>query len=233
MEMSRFVKMLLPLSLLMSLAACTTLPAPASQAFLSQASAPVKEYRIQAGDSLDIKFFYNPELNESVTVRPDGRIALQLVREIEVAGKTPAELTEFLKRKYSSQIKTPEITVMVRSFNAEKVFVDGEVTRSGLVTLSAPMTILQAISQAGGAKLDTAKLEDVILIRSTPSGKQTMTLNLEKALDGSDPSQDVALMPYDIVFVPRTAITNLDVWVDQYIRRALPLPANAGIYKSW
>lgn len=233
MRMFRFVKTLLPLLPLLLLSACTSLPSPAPQAFMSGAPAPVKEYRIQVGDTLDIKLFYNPELNETVMVRPDGRIALQLIKEVEAAGKTAAQLTDLLTQKYSPQVKTPEVAVLVRTFSAEKVYVDGEVTRSGLVALNEPMTVLQALSQAGGAKLDTALLSEVILIRRSDKGNVTMTLNLEKALDGSDPQQDVALKPYDIVYVPRTAIANLDTWVDQYIRKALPLPASAGVFKSY
>ncbi|MBJ6725356.1 polysaccharide biosynthesis/export family protein [Geomesophilobacter sediminis] len=222
------------LLLLVLLAACATpLPPPAPQSVLAHAPAPVRAYRIQIGDSLDIKFFYNPELNETVTVRPDGKIALQLVKEIEVAGRTAAQLTELLIERYSPQIKSPEITVLVRTFNTEKVYVDGEVNKSGLVALSEPMTILQAISQAGGAKQDSARLQDVILIRMSEKGKTAMTLNLEAALDGSDPRQDVALLPYDIVFVPRTTITNVDLWVDQYIRRLLPFSLSAGVYKGY
>ena len=79
-----------------------------------------QEYRIQVGDQLDIKFFYNPELNEQVTVRPDGRISLQLVHEIMVAGLTPSELTDLLTKKYAPELKKPEITVIVRSFGAHK-----------------------------------------------------------------------------------------------------------------
>ncbi len=225
MNMSRLMKMLLPVLLLTS---CATVKNPTP---LPQATAPVtaQEYRIQTGDLLDIKFFYNPELNEQVTVRPDGRIALQLIKEIDAVGKTPAQLTDILTGKYAPQIKNPEITVLIRSFSTQKVYVDGEVNKAGLVALAEPMTVLQAISQAGGAKLDTAKLEEVILIRKTSqSGKITMTLNLGKALDGTDQTQDLTLMPYDIVFVPRTTITNVDLWVDQYIRKLIPASLSFG-----
>jgi protein involved in polysaccharide export with SLBB domain len=224
------VTMLLPFLLI----ACATVKNPAPLPTMeSKAPTPPSEYQIQPGDQLDIKFFYNPELNEAVMVRPDGKIALQLVKEIQVAGKTPAQLTDELTSKYSSQIKTPEVTVLVRSFNSEKVYVDGEVNRSGLVALARPMTALQAISQAGGPKLDTAHLDEVIVIRNDgANGKITMSINLKAALDGSDPSQDLQLKPYDIVFVPRTAIANVDLWVDQYIRKLIPISVSTGFYKS-
>jgi polysaccharide export outer membrane protein len=82
---------------------------------------PEQEYKIQIGDQLDVKFFYNPELNEQVTVRPDGRISLQLVHEIIATGLTASELTDFLTKKYAPELKKPEITVIVRSFGAYKI----------------------------------------------------------------------------------------------------------------
>jgi protein involved in polysaccharide export with SLBB domain len=180
------------------------------------------EYRIQSGDQMDVKFFYNPELNEQVIVRPDGRISLQLVNDIMAAGLTPQQLMDQLKNKYSAEISKPEIAVIVRTFSAQRVFVDGEVTKAGLVPLTDPMTVLQSISQAGGIK-DTALLDGVIVIRRTPDNKLVaMQLNLKKALDNTDMSQDVTLKPNDIVYVPKTTIANMDVWVDQYIRRLIP-----------
>ena len=97
-----------------------------------------QEYQIQIGDALDIKFFYHPELNESVMVRPDGRISLQLVHEVQASGLTPEQLRQNLRKKYEPQISQPEIAVIVRSFTAQKVYVDGEVAKPGLVPLTGP-----------------------------------------------------------------------------------------------
>ena len=78
---------------------------------------PPQDYEIQVGDHLDIKFFFNPELNESVLVRPDGRIALQLVGEFPVVGHTVKELRAILMKNYSTQLKNPEVAVLLRSSN--------------------------------------------------------------------------------------------------------------------
>jgi hypothetical protein len=77
---------------------------------------PLTPYRIQPGDSLDIKFFYNPELNELLVVRPDGYISLQLVNEVMVAGLEPKEVNEMLTEKYSQELRKPVVTVIVKSF---------------------------------------------------------------------------------------------------------------------
>jgi protein involved in polysaccharide export with SLBB domain len=213
------------------LSACTPAvmnPVPLDQLTAQAATIPQQEYRIQPGDQLDIKFFYNTELNEQSTVRPDGLISLQLVGEIRAAGLTPAQLTDLLTIKYAAELRNPEITVIVRSFSALRAYVDGEVNKPGMVNLIAPTTALQSISQAGGMK-DTARIDEVILIRRSADNKLTATmLNLEKALDGTDAKQDIVLMPLDIIFVPRSHIGDVNVWIDQYIRKNFPIPFSLG-----
>ena len=109
-----------------------------------------QEFKIQVEDELDIKFFYIAGLNEQVIVRPDGRISLQLVQEIVAAGLTPAELTNVLVEKYSGELQRPVITVIVRAFGAQKIYVDREVMKPGVVPILGILTALQAISQAEG-----------------------------------------------------------------------------------
>ncbi|MDH3349589.1 MAG: polysaccharide biosynthesis/export family protein, partial [Desulfobulbaceae bacterium] len=86
-----------------------------------------REYRIQMEDQLEVKFYYNEDLNEQITVRPDGYISLQLIEDIKAAGLTPFQLTKVLKEKYKDVIANTEITVIVRSFMGQKIYVDGEV----------------------------------------------------------------------------------------------------------
>ena len=231
LKTKRITATITSLILLLILSACGTAvknPTPVVYPDAQAFPLPVQEYRIHVGDQLDIKFFYNPELNEQVTVRPDGRISLQLVHEIIAAGMTPAELTGLLTEKYATEIKKPEITVIVRSFSAQKVHVGGEVNNPGILDLIGPLTVLQSISRAGGFK-DTARIQEVIVIRRKADLKpQVITINLEKAVNGTDISQDIILNPYDIVYVPKSSIANLNQWVDQYIRKNIPIPFSFG-----
>lgn len=225
--MSIMVKMLVVMLLL---SACTVVrnPTPLDYPGVQAVAVPTDDYRLQVGDQLDVKFFYHPELNESVTVRPDGRISLQLVQEIRVLGMTPLQLTEKLTKAYSAELDKPSITVIVKTFNTHRVFVDGEVTKAGLVPLIGPMTVLQSISQGGGLK-DTARTNEVIVIRRVAENKiASLVVNLDYAIDGTDMRQDILLQPNDIVFVPKSPIANVDVWVDQYIRRLIPIPFGVG-----
>jgi polysaccharide export outer membrane protein len=190
-----------------------------------------KEYVIEVGDTLDIKFMYNAELNElAVPVRPDGRISLQLAHNVPAAGLTPTLLRKALGEKYAAELKKPEIAVIVRSFGGHKVFVDGEVVFPGPVDFKGRMTLFQALSQARGLR-ETARLSNVIVIRKDFEGKpMAANLDLRKVIDGTDLSQDIALMPYDIVYVPKSHIANWLKFVDEYINRAVPggFPGFAG-----
>jgi protein involved in polysaccharide export with SLBB domain len=219
------------LFLLLLLIACTPVvknPTPLSQHSIQTSPYTEQEYRIQVGDQLDIKFFYNPELNEQVTVRPDGRISLQLVREIIASDLTPAQLTDLLTQKYATNLQRPEITVIVRSFGSQRVYVDGEVAKPGIVPLVGFVTVLQAISQAGGLK-DAARRGEVIVIRHGTANKPiALTVNIEKVIDGTDMRQDIALKPFDIVYVPKSPIANVNVWVDLYVRKNLPISISSG-----
>lgn len=185
------------------------------------------EYKIQPGDVLDIKFFYNPELNEQITVRSDGRISLQLINEVDAAGLTPAQLTENLKTAYATEIVSPKIAVIIRVPVADKVFVDGEVNRAGIVTITGPTTVAQSIAQAGGMK-DSANAKTIVVIRKGPDNEiTTMQVNMEQIRKGAD-DQDVVLRPNDIVYVPKSSISNLNSWIDLYIRKNIPLPVGLG-----
>jgi polysaccharide biosynthesis/export protein len=224
--MIKYIRLLLSVigGVLIITSCSPVLKTPAALDERQVSSVPAKTYQIEVGDSLDIKFFYMPELNESVVVRPDGRISLQLVQDIQASGLTPEQLKERLYEKYRAQINQPEITVLVRSFNAQKIYVDGEVNKPGLVPLTGQMTLLQSLASAGGLK-DTARSEEIILIRRGPENRPiSRVINIEKVVDGTEPTQDLLLLPADIVFVPKSPVANVNLWIDQYIRKNIPIP---------
>ena len=195
----------------------------ASKAAVLKASSPTQPapYFIQPGDQLDIKFFYNPELNETVTVRPDGKISLQLVDEIQAAGLAPAALDKVLTEKYAYELKKPAITVIVRSFAGQRIFVGGEVNRQGLITISGNMTPLQAVFNAGGFK-ETASPGSALIIRKGSDNRPVpIEMNLDDAVQGKTGSADFLLQPDDIVYVPKSAIAKANKFVQQYIEDLL------------
>lgn len=182
-----------------------------------------KEFVLTPGDVLTIKFYNNPDLTEDVVVRPDGLISLQLIGDVEAAGRTPGDVAAELKRRYTGELSNPRVTVIVRTLAGRKVYVGGEVSKPGVVTLNGPETVAQAIQEAGGM-LKTAHEKEVILIRQQPGGRpKGYAIDMRPVLYGDHPDNDVPLRPYDIVFVPRSKIANADLFVEQYIRELLPI----------
>jgi protein involved in polysaccharide export with SLBB domain len=181
----------------------------------AQTQAPVV-YTIQPGDQLDIKFFYNPELNESIVVRPDGMISLQLIDEIRAADLRPAELDDKLTELYSQELRKPVLTVIVRSFTRQRVFVGGEVNTPGLITLPAGMTALQAIFQSGGFNDDAEPSQTLIIRKGENDRPVPMRIDLA-VLMNAEGGADFKLQPDDIVYVPKSAIANANKFIEQYI----------------
>jgi polysaccharide export outer membrane protein len=185
-------------------------------------------YQLRSGDQLDIRFFYQPELNDQVVVRPDGHVSLQLVNDVKVEGMTIQELTAKLKESYSTELKDPQISVALRA-TAAKIYVSGEVNRAGAMVYLGKMNIVQAVHEAGGLK-DTARLDQILVVRPNPDAPPTIfTVNYKKALKG-DSSEMAMLHPSDVVIVPRSRIANVNKWVDEYLRKNLPIPVNVGYY---
>lgn len=180
---------------------------------------PQGEYRIGGGDALSIKLFYTSELNEDVTVRPDGRISLQLVGDVPVAGRTPEEVSQELRERYAGYLTQPDVTVIVRGFGSQKAFVGGEVKTPSMINIDGRMTLADAVFQAGGA-LDTAALSSVILIRHTEGGREVYRVDLGGGLEGEDPVP--VLRPYDVVYLPKSFIAQVGMYVDLYINRIIP-----------
>ncbi len=184
---------------------------------------PVAEdYKINVGDRLSIKLFYNPELNQDVVVRPDGRITLQLVNDIKVLGLSPAKVSELLTENYAKYLaQPPDVSVILTASPAVRVFVGGEVGAVGARELTGPTTVLGAIVLSGGFK-DTSDRNHVILVRRGEDSKPMyICLDTEKAMKGIDPSQDVYVQSLDMVVVPRSGVADFDLWVDQYLTRTV------------
>ena len=181
----------------------------------------LEEYIIQPGDELDLKFYYSPELDERVQVRPDGRISLQLVDDVRAAGLSASQLDETLTRKYAIDLKAPQIAVIVRSFSSQRVYVAGEVNRQGLVNMRPGMTALEAVIEAGGW-LETAKPEAALIIRRNPHNQPVpLRVDLKQGIKGEPDGIPSPLQPYDIVYVPKTYIAQANKFVNQYVQRLL------------
>jgi len=177
-------------------------------------------YRIHVGDTLDVRFYSTPELNTKATVRSDGKISLELVGDIEAAAQTPEAFAKILGARYARELRNPTVTVVVQSFGGQ-VFVAGEVKRPTAISFAHGMTALQAIASAGGFR-DTANLHGVVLMRVSNGEYRPHRLALNSAVTGKDLSSDLQLQPADVLYVPRTGIAEVNLIVDQYVKKVLP-----------
>ncbi len=181
------------------------------------------EYHLQVDDLLTVRFYRNPELDQDARVRPDGKISLPYVDDVAALGLTPNELDANLTAAYTGELATPDVTVIVVEFGAQRVFVGGMVEAEGLIELRGEMTVVQAIKTAGGFNR-WARRDQIVLMRRDGVGNVTAyALDLRDIENGKNPEQDVMLHANDVIHVPRSAVANVNLWIDQYIRENLPI----------
>jgi polysaccharide biosynthesis/export protein len=181
-------------------------------------------YRAGRGDELNFRFTYVPELNTVATVRSDGQVSLPLVGDVLVQGLSVPEIASKLEAALAGKVKRPQVVVNVQgAVSSQRVFVGGEVMRPGAQGLIGPVTVMQAVVAAEGLK-DTANASDVLVLRQVSGApQQVFKVRLDRLMAGDAQVQDMVLRPQDVVIVPRSGVASLNVWVDQYLRRNLPI----------
>ena len=185
------------------------------------ASEPQTEQVLAPGDVVDVKFLYNPELDDTQRVRPDGKITLKLIGDVAVQGKSLSALQMELNQLYAAEVKKPSVTVTAKTLRNNKVYVGGEVNKPGDIEIPGRLTALEAIGQAGGFKTDTAEPHNVVIIRTRYGKHYGTSIDLAQALNGKE-MQPFYLRPGDVVHVPQTTIAKVNQWVDQHINKVLP-----------
>lgn len=209
------------LGIILLLAACAQHNIQSLAPLPSSSQATASTYAIRPGDELEIKFFYNPELNERVFVRPDGMITLQLVDDIKAGGLSPMELDRQLTEQYAKELRKPVLSVIVRSFAGQRIYVGGEVLRPGIVDMPGGVTALQAVYQAGGFR-ETAEPKETVIIRKGADNRPVPYRIDLATLSGPEAhGVNSMLQPDDIVYVPKSTIAELDKFVNQYIEQLL------------
>ena len=163
-------------------------------------NAAANDYRLQAGDKLRVEVYKDAQLSQSVQVRPDGKITLPLVGDISAMGLTPIDLRERVTTALKEYMNNPVVTVIVVEGTAPTAYVVGEVNHPGPVVLQGTMTVLQALSVAGGLK-DFADAKNIRILRKGVAGQQTVPFNYRDAIKGSRDAS-VTLQPGDTVVVP-------------------------------
>jgi polysaccharide export outer membrane protein len=189
-----------------------TLPAVAQSTPSDRAKAPITQqsvtaaqvdpsYTIGSEDVINIAVWKEPDFSSTVPVRPDGKVSVALIGDVQVAGKTPTQLAEDLTVLLKKYIAEPRVTVMVTTMNSRKAFMLGEVNRPGPILMTPEMTVLQAIAAAGGPTV-YANSKKIYVLR-TENGKQSkLPFNYKEAVKGNSPEQNIILKPGDTIVVP-------------------------------
>jgi len=170
---------------------------PGTQTAAQEANA---QYIIGASDVLGINVWRETDLSGPVQVRPDGRISLPLLNDVQAAGLTSEQLAADLTSKLKKFLEEPRVTVSVIQINSKKIFIVGEVNRAGSMTLTPGLTVLQALGQAGGFS-EFANTKKIYVMRSENGQTVKYPVNYKNLLKGRS-DQDLTLMAGDTIVVP-------------------------------
>jgi polysaccharide export outer membrane protein len=185
-------------------------PAPASpasdkvasvkQTSVVPASKGGPEYVIGPEDVLHVAVWKEADLTATLPVRPDGKISLPLLNDVQAAGMTPEQLSESLTGKLKKYIADPRVTVVVTAINSKRIYINGEVLHSGPMPMSPNMTVLQALSSAGLNQF--AKTKGIYVLRTENGRQEKLPVNYRKLLKGEQIEQNYLLQTGDTIVVP-------------------------------
>jgi polysaccharide export outer membrane protein len=160
------------------------------------------DYQIGAGDVLQISVWKEPDASvPSAVVRPDGKISMPLLKEIEVAGMTPTQLEQVITQRLAKLINAVDVTIVVTAINSKKVYVVGAARREGPLAYTYRMTVMQAISEAGGLT-DFAKRKKIYVLRTENGKEYQLPFNYDEVIKGEKTEQNIQLLPGDTIIIP-------------------------------
>lgn len=167
------------------------------------------QYRLRKSDVVEIRFTFSPEFDQTVTIMPDGFVALKNVGELVAEGLTLAELREAVRSAYSSLLRDPEVSVLLKDFERPFFIAGGQVGRPGKYELRSPTTVTEAVAIAGGFT-EAAKHSQVVLFRRVLAGVvEAHVLNLKSMLASRNLEEDIQLQPGDMLYVPQNRISKI------------------------
>ena len=158
-------------------------------------------YVIGPDDVLAIVFWRDKDMSTETTVRPDGKITLPLINEVQAAGLTPEQLRDALQQAATKYLEDPNVSVVVKAINSRKVFITGSVSKPGAYSLSGSTTVVQLIAMAGGV-LEFADSKNITIIRNENGKPTAYRFNYKDVLKHKNLKQNIELKPGDTVVVP-------------------------------
>lgn len=157
-------------------------------------------YLIGPDDTLHVAVWKEPDLTATLPVRPDGKISMPLLNDVQAAGLTPMQLADSLTEKLKKYVTDPRVTVVVTAMNSQRIYVLGEVLHTGAMPLTPDMTVLQALATAGFTQF--ANTKGIYVLREQNGKQQKIPVNYKQLIKGNSAAQNIALKPGDTIVVP-------------------------------
>jgi polysaccharide export outer membrane protein len=174
-------------------------PAPAAGGGAAAVAVP-GDYIIGPEDILSVVFWREKDLSADVVVRPDGKISLPMLNDVQAEGLTPQQLADVVEKAAVKYVRDPGATVMVKEIRSRKIYVVGEVAKPGEYPMGSDMNVLQALAEAGGL-LEHANRRNVAVVRKQKGGEQRFTFNYNDVIRGRNTDQNIQLRPGDTILV--------------------------------
>jgi len=183
---------------------------------------------LEPGDEIEVRFPYFSEYDDTQIVRPDGKISLPLIDEVQAAGLSPSELDWLLTNLFQEKIQDPDLTVILRSRPEKFVYVAGEIRSNNRIFRESlywrpGMTVLDAVIGAGAWDREHGEPSQVLVVRNVGNRYHTTSVDLRKIVEQGS-GTPVYLAANDIVYVPQNQISKINQWVDQNINKIFPTP---------
>jgi len=159
------------------------------------------DYKIGPQDLIRIDVWKEPDISRTIPVRPDGKISLPLLNDVQASGLTAMQLASSLRESFAKYLNNPQVTVTVTEINSRRVYITGEVNRAGAIPLLPNMTVLQALASAGGFT-QFAKLKNIYVLRTENGKQEKHPFNYKEVVKGNLAEQNIPLQPGDVIVVP-------------------------------
>jgi protein involved in polysaccharide export with SLBB domain len=170
-------------------------------------------YRLSKSDSVDVNFTFSPDFNQTVTVQPDGFVALKGAGTLFVEGFTVPQMQLAVSDAYRSFLHEPEVTISLKDFDKPYFLASGEVGRPGKYELRGDLTVGEAVAIAGGFTQQARHSQVVVFRRISPDVAESHVIDLKRMLDSRDVREDMHLQPGDFIFVPQSRISKIRKFV--------------------
>ena len=176
-------------------------PTDTAKPLAGESITPPADYVVGPGDVLGVVFWRQQEMSAEVVVRPDGRISIPLLNDVEASGLTPEQLRQKLTTEAQKFVQEPNVTVVVKQINSRRVYITGQVNRPGPYPLLSSMNVLQLIAMSGGL-MEYADEEKILIVRNVNGRTTYFTFNYKDMINRKNLKQNIDLKPDDTVIVP-------------------------------